>query len=163
VGKRVAAASLLLVVGCASSGGLRPLSDTLPIGLPSAALRATWERIDGDYDTPSEHVRYALFVDPERPGLFRITQYRVSPRPPGAGSRPRFEDAAEIVVWNEVPENRIPLRCFAEERAGWRQRQARATWRDVSPTTPEFLASMRRAIEIYARVRREGRAGPPVG
>ena len=161
--KRVAAASFLLAVGCASSGGLRPLSETLPSVIPSAARRATWERIDGDYDTPGEHVRYALFVDPERPGLFRITQYRVSHRSPGAGSRPRFEDAAEIVVWNEVPESRVPLRCFAEERAEGRDRRVPASWRHVSPATPEFLASMHRAMEIYTRVRREGRAGPPVG
>ena len=164
MGKRFAAASFLLAVGCVSSGGLRPLSETLPSEIPSAAARAGWERIDGDYDTPSEHVRYSLFVDPERPGLFRITQYRVSRRPPGAGKRPRFEDAAEIVVWNEVPEHRVPLRCFAEEPAPpTTSRASRATWRQVSPATPEFLASMHRAMEIYTRVRREGRAGPPVG
>jgi hypothetical protein len=163
VGKRVAAASLLLAIGCASSGRLRPLSETLPSELPSAAARANWERVDGDYETPSEHVRYALFVDPDRPALFRITQYRVSRRPPGAGKRPRYEDAAEIVVWNEVPEKRVPLRCFAEERAQPASRDSRATWRHVTPMTPEFVASMHRAMEIYIRVRREGRGGPPVG
>jgi hypothetical protein len=67
------------------------------------------------------------------------------------------------VVWNEVPENRVPLRCFAEERARPIFPDPGAAWRDVSPATPEFAASMRRAMEIYTRVRREGRAGPPVG
>ena len=138
------------------------MSATLPVGLPSAAQRATWERIDGDYDTEGEHVRYSLFVDPERPLLFRITQYRVSVRRP-VGSRPRFEDSAETVVWNEAPESRAPLRCFAEERGEGAASTAGLAWRSVSPATPEFLASMRRAIEIYGRVRREGRAGPPVG
>jgi hypothetical protein len=144
---------------------MRPLSDSLPPGLPSAALRATWERIDGDYDTASDHVRYSLFVDPARPFLFRITQYRVSVRRQ-AGSRARFEDGAETVVWNEVPESPVPvpLRCFAEERpAGEPSADAQPAWRKVMPMTPEFVASMRRAIEIYGRVRREGRAGPPVG
>jgi hypothetical protein len=156
---------VLLALGCTSSSGLRPLSQTLPAGLPSAALRATWERIDGDYETASEHVRYSLFVDPVRPFLFRITQYRVSVRR-AAGSRPRFEDGAETVVWNELPESPtpVPLRCFAEERpAAESSAEARPVWRNVTPTTPEFVASMRRAIEIYGRVRREGRAGPPVG
>jgi hypothetical protein len=154
---------VVLSVGCASSARLRPLSTTLPVGLPSAAQRATWERIDGDYDTEREHVRYSLFVDPDRPLLFRITQYRVSARRP-PGSLPRFEDGSETVVWNEAPESRAPLRCFAEERPeGAATTAPVASWRTVSPTTSEFLASMRRAIEIYARVRREGRAGPPVG
>ena len=163
--RRLASASVIafLALGCASSTRFRPLSATLPVGLPSAAQRATWERIDGDYETEREHVRYSLFVDPERPLLFRITQYRVSARRP-AGSRSRFEDGAETVVWNETPETRVPLRCFAEERVEGAASTAEAlSWRSVSPSTPEFLASMRRAIEIYGRVRREGRAGPPVG
>jgi hypothetical protein len=137
---------------------MRPLSGTLPVGLPSAALRAAWERIDGDYETATEHVRYSLFVDPQRPLLFRITQYRVCLRRPGTTGRPRFEDGAETVVWNETPGSRAPLRCFAEERLRRTgSRGAQRSWRDVSPTTPEFLASMRRAVEIYSRVRREGR------
>ena len=143
---------------------MRPLSDTLPLGVPSAARRAAWERIDGDYETASEHVRYSLFVDPERPVLFRITQFRVSLRRQGRAGRPRFEDGAETVLWNEVPGAHLPLRCFAEELLGpAAAHDAQPSWRNVSPTTPEFVASMRRALEIYSRVRREGRAGPPVG
>ena len=155
---------VLLALGCASSGVMRPLSKLLPLGVPSAALRAAWERIDGDYETATEHVRYSLFVDPERPLLFRITQFRVSPRRPGSGSRPRFEDGAEMVLWNEVPGGRVPLLCFAEERSGrTASRDAQLSWRNVSPMTPEFVASMLRAMEIYSQVHREGRAGPPVG
>jgi hypothetical protein len=143
---------------------MRPLSETLPLGVPSAAMRAAWERIDGDYDTTNEHVRYSLFVDPDRPLLFRITQYRVSlRRPSGWDGRSRFEDGAETVVWNATPDARVPLRCFAEERVGNTGPRGEQSWRDVTPATPEFVASMRRAIEIYARVRRDGRAGPPVG
>ena len=143
---------------------MRPLSETLPVGLPSATLRATWERINGDYETATEHVRYSLFVDPQRPLLFRITQFRVSPRRPQRGRRPRFEDGAEMVLWNEVPGTHVALRCFAEERIGrTATRDAQQSWRDVSPATPEFLASMYRAMEIYQQVHREGRAGPPVG
>jgi hypothetical protein len=142
---------------------MRPLSETLPVGLPSTTLRATWERINGDYETATEHVRYSLFVDPQRPLLFRITQFRVSPRRPERGSRPRFEDGAETVLWNEVPGTPGPLRCFAEERSGSATRDAQQSWRDVSPATLEFRASMYRAMEIYQQVHREGRAGPPVG
>jgi len=143
---------------------MRPLSETLPVGLPSATLRATWERINGDYETATEHVRYSLFVDPQRPLLFRITQYRVSPRRPGPGSRPRFDDALEVVLWNEVPWTHVPLRCFAEERLGrTASRDGRQSWRDVSAATPEFSASMYRAMEIYQQVHSEGRAGPPIG
>jgi hypothetical protein len=150
-------------LACASSRGGRPLSDSLPIGLPNAAVRADWERIDGDYETEAEHVRYALFVDPEMPLLFRITQYRVSPRK-AAGAKGRPEEGAEIVIWNATPRLRVPLRCFMEEPlARERQRTAPATWRDVDPSTGEFRANMNRALEIYDRVQRAGKAGPPVG
>jgi len=142
---------------------MRPLSQTLPRGLPSAAQRATWERIDGDYETATEHVRYSLFVDPERPLLFRITQYRVSLRRP-MGSRPRFEDGTETVVWNELPDRRVPLRCYAEERLDGKPPSGAALmWRDVDPTTLEFRRSMNRAMEIYSHVRQDRRGGPPVG
>lgn len=154
---------VLFALGCASSVRIRPLSETLPNGVPSATQRATWERIDGNYDTPGEHVSYSLFVDPARPMLYRITQYRVSVRRP-SGSRPQFEDRAEIVVWNEVPDTRVPLRCYAEERLeGKPPPGVPLSWRDVKPTTPEFLICMNRAMEIYARVRSEGRGGPPIG
>ena len=143
---------------------MRPLSETLPLGVPSASVRAAWERIDGDYDTASEHVRYSLFVDPERPVLFRITQFRVSLRRPGRASGARFEEGEETVLWNEMPGAHVPLLCFAEERLGRTgSHDADHSWRNVSPTTPEFIASMHRALEIYGQVRREGRAGPPVG
>src|SRR6476659_2727050 len=98
---------VLFALGCARSAGLRPLSQTLPSAVPAAAQSATWERIDGDYETETEHIRYSLFVDPERPLLFRITQYRVSLRRP-LGSHPRFEDGTETVVWNAVPDSRVP-------------------------------------------------------
>jgi hypothetical protein len=153
----------VVVLACASSRGGRPLSDTLPAGLPSAAVRADWERIEGDYETPTEHVRYALFVDPEMPLLFRITQYRVTARKP-AGGRKGATDSAEIVIWNATPRLRVPLLCFTEEpAAGERPRGGPATWRDVDPATPEFRASMNRALQIYGRVQRAGKAGPPVG
>jgi hypothetical protein len=153
----------LAALGCASSRGLRPLSATLPEGLPTAAVRAQWERIDGDYETPTEHVRYALFVDPEMPLLFRITQYRVTLRNPAAG-RQRAEDGAETVIWNATPRQRGPLRCFTEQLVTpQRPRGAPATWHDVDPATQEFRANMNRALEIYDRVHRAGRAGPPVG
>lgn len=130
--------------------------------MPSATQRATWERINGDYDTGSEHVRYSLFVDPERPLLFRITQYRVSVRRP-FGSRPSYGEGVETVVWNETPNLRVPLRCFTAQRPeGASPAGAPTSWRDVRPSTLEFQASMHRVIQIYGRVRREGRAGPPV-
>jgi hypothetical protein len=151
----------VVTVACASSRALRPLSATLPDGLPTAAARAEWERIDGDYETATEHVRYALFVDPEMPLLFRITQYRVTARKPAPG-RERAEDGAETVIWNATPRQRAPLRCFSEDRlARERPSGAAATWRDVDPETPEFRANMNRAMEIYVRVQRAGKAGPP--
>jgi hypothetical protein len=151
-----------LALACASSRGLRPLSETLPSGVPTTEARAAWQRISGDYEAGNDHVRYALFVDPRQPLLFRITQFRVTRRGVG-GSGPHREDAAETVIWNETPGQRVPLKCFEEERPAAGQPAARSvSWRDVTPGSPQFVDSMRRAMEIYHRVQEEGRAGPPV-
>jgi hypothetical protein len=133
------------------------LATTLPADLPSASVLADWERIEGGYETPTEQVRYLLFVDPARPALYRITQYRVRGRS-GAPS-------AETLIWNATPGRRVPLRCFAEERSrSWHTLWLvpHSSWRDVPPATSEFRGSMLRAIEIYGRVHAEGRSGPPV-
>ncbi len=162
----VVALVALLALSCATTPGSRPLSKALPLLLPTGADRARWERIEGDYDTTTEHVRYALFVDPALPLLYRITQFRVSRRVAGPGGNARFEDGPETVIWNETPGRRTPLRCFAEEpHRGWWTRfwASRTAWRDVPPTTVEFRNQMLRAIEIYFRVDAEGRSGPPVG
>jgi hypothetical protein len=160
VSPRSLVALSLVALSCASAHGLRPLSETLPAGLPTAKMRADWERIDGDYETATEHVRYALFVDPERPLLFRITQYRVSPR--RGVSAPRGEDGPEMVIWNATPGQTGPLRCFAEVLAPPVRRGTPPSWRDVDVSTEEFRANMSRALQIYGRVHHEGRAGPPV-
>ena len=160
-----AAVLVVCAAACATSGASRPLSNRLPVGVPSARARARWQRIDGAYDAGADHVRYALFVDPERPLLFRITQYRVSRRIAAGGEGPRFDDAGETVIWNESPGERVPLRCFAEERRpySWLSfARVSSSWRDVVPATEEFRAQMRRALQIYARVNAEGRAGPAV-
>lgn len=87
----------------------------------------------------------------------------MSRRTAGADGRRRLQEDAETVIWNETPDTPVPLRCFAEERVSPPARADSASWRNVSPTTVEFLESMGRALQIYTRVRREGRGGPPVG
>jgi hypothetical protein len=42
---------VVFAVGCASSGGLRPLSRRCRLVCRPRPQRATWERIDGDYET----------------------------------------------------------------------------------------------------------------
>lgn len=151
--RRLAASVLLAAAAACASAAL---ATSLPSALPSPAVLADWERIDGSYETPTEQVRYALFVDPERPALYRITQYRVS----GRGGAP----SAETVIWNETPGRHGPLRCFAEERSRtWRTLWLvpRSSWRDVPPATPEFRGSMLRAIEIYGRANQHGHSSPP--
>ncbi len=164
--RRLAVALLVaLALGCASSGAPAALATTLPAAVPGSAILADWERIDGTYDTPTEHVRYALFVDPQRPALYRITQYRVSARAGAAAASAGRDVGVETLIWNETPGLRGPLRCFAEQRSrDWRTLWlvAHSSWRDVAPATPEYLGNMIRAIEIYNRVQREGHAGPPV-
>ena len=159
-----ALAALIALAGaaCASSAASMPLSLSLPLALPSPAARAEWERIDGDYDTGNEHVRYSLFVDPARPLLYRITQYRVSQWVVDGRGHRRLDGDGETLIWNETPGRRAPLRCFAGD--GGRQAAGRrlgpGAWRDVLPDTVEYRLSMLRAIQIYGQVRGEGRAGP---
>jgi hypothetical protein len=163
---RVLATSVVLsafTLSCAISAPTRPLAEALPAAIPAAAERAQWERIDGEFTSGTDHVRYALLVDPTRPLLFRVTQYRVTGRPGGHMSAP--EESPETVIWNELPGERVPLRCFAEERRrDWRRLglKVRSSWRDVTPGTLEFRLMMGRALQIYARVAAEGRGGPPV-
>ena len=99
-----------------------------------------------------------MWLVQSRPLLFRITQYRVSRPVPGGPAL----DEGETVIWNEAPGAPVRLRCFREESAAGASPSPRGArqWRNVSPATPEFVESMRRAIEIYARVHQEGRAGP---
>jgi hypothetical protein len=162
------AAALLLTVWVAScaTAGWRTLSDTLPGGIPTARERARWERIDGDYDSGADHVRYALFVDPERPLLFRLTQYRVSTRNGAGGGEASLDADRETVIWNATPGERAPLRCFIgadrPRAGGGLGRAAALSWQDVDPASLEFRAHMGRALQIYARVSAEGRAGPRV-
>jgi hypothetical protein len=154
----------LWAASCAAVGAARSLSDTLPVGIPTARERARWERIDGDYDSGADHVRYALFVDPERPLLFRLTQYRVSTRSRALAGEASLDADREIVIWNATPGERGPLRCFiGDDRARGRGLgRAGLSWQDVDPASAEFRAHMRRALEIYTRVNKEGRAGPRV-
>jgi hypothetical protein len=161
------AACALAILGCASSASLPrtpPLSSALPGGLPAAAERAGWERIDGEYQNDHQHVRYSLFIDPKMPLLYRITQYRVSLRVKGGDGR-KLGYAWETVIWNEQPGVATPLRCFTEDRRrSWQNvwLSPRSSWRTVVPGTKEFRAHMLRALEIYIRVHNEGRAGPSV-
>ena len=163
-GLAVAATVTAVVAGATPANRTTsPLTRALPGAMPSASAVATWERIDGQYENANEHVRYSLFVDPSRPLLYTITQYRVSLREQGG---PGLGYAWETVIWNERPGERVPLRCFTEDRRRtWRTLWITPTssWRDVSPQTQEFRNHMKRALEIYIRVHNEGKAGPAVG
>lgn len=152
------------IASCATAGWAPSLSDTLPVGIPTAPERARWERIDGDYDSGADHVRYALFVDPARPLLFRLTQYRVSTRNRARAGAASLDADREAVIWNATPGERAPLLCFIggdrPPAGGGLARAAAFSWQDVDPASLEFRAHMRRALEIYMHVNAEGRAGP---
>jgi hypothetical protein len=93
-------------------------------------------------------------VDPERPGLYRITRYRTLALPTPPESSP--EAGNEILLWNAYPAERTPLLCF--ERVARRRfftlwLVPHWTWDRIEPGTARYQAEMFRAIQIYGRHR----------
>lgn len=124
------------------------LSRDYPPDGPRAADVALWSRVQGDVETAELRVLYELLTNPERPGLYAVTRYRVTRRsqvlPSGAAGDDRTE--SEKLIWNARPGSREPLRCFARADDG--------TWRALAHDTPEFKREMGTAISIYMLHRR---------
>src|SRR5206468_486045 len=73
------------------------LAADLPGALPTSQTLRGWETIGGRISGSEEDVVYRLYVDPQRPLLYRITQYRVTPRPAAQGGP---ATPIEMVIWN---------------------------------------------------------------
>jgi hypothetical protein len=137
----------LAVASCATTGGL---SHHLPRGTPPAGTLAGWERADGEAQEGDQRILYQLYVNPQRPGLYEVTRFRVD-RVAQQGDRTRRVETTEKLVWNARPGTRAPLVCY--ERVGrrsWRTLWFRRwSWRQLVPDTDEYRAAMFTAIRVY--------------
>lgn len=124
---RLALAWLLLLSG---AGALRgdDFAPRLPELLPDMSR---WEVITGELLTTSgAQVSYRFMVNPARPGLYQVMRYR---RAPLAGA------SNEMLVFNEHPGQREPLRCFERAAVGWRE---------LAPRTSEYDQEMANLIQL---------------
>ena len=139
------------------------LGRSLPRGIPSAATLAGWERADGRADDGNWSVVYSLYVNPDRPGLYEVTRFRVGRVTARPGQPARRVDETEKLLWNARPGSRDPLVCY--ERAGrrrwWTFGIRRWSWRTLTPGTDAYRAAMFTAIRVYDLYRARLGLPPP--
>jgi hypothetical protein len=113
----------------------------LPEGLPSPSTLAGWQKVEGEVETAQSTVSYRFYVNPSHPGLYEVTQYRLTRTVQGTdGTRERRRET-EKVLWNARPDEKQPLLCY-EMRDG--------AWRKLQHGSAEYVAEMRTAIYVYA-------------
>ncbi|HEX6739621.1 MAG TPA: hypothetical protein VF310_15180, partial [Vicinamibacteria bacterium] len=105
---------------------LRPLSQQLPARLPDPAVLARWELIQGQADSNGSPVSYRFYVDPARPAIYRLTQYRLAME-------------TEKLLWNAAPGARV-LECYELLADGWHR---------LEPGTERYRLEMATAIRVY--------------
>ena len=111
------------------------LSATFPAGVPDAA-RLGWEKITGEVDTATESLVYTFFVNPARPAIYELAQYRFV-RVDGL-SRTRF---TEMLVWNKYPTGGKGPHCFELEGSG--------QWRALERGSDEYRSEMGMTMHVY--------------
>ena len=140
------AATLALVL----AGAAAPLASRLPRSLPDARTVDGWERVEGEGEQDGLRAAYRLYVDPSRPGIYRITQYRVAPVAGAAGAAAVPE--TEKLLWNADPDRRVPLRCWERVKTRswktlWLWKAWR--WRPLEPGSPRYRQEMTTAVRVY--------------
>jgi hypothetical protein len=117
------------------------LTEGFPQGLPSEETLARWEQIWGEGGSDELKVVYRFYIDPARPALYRITQYRVTRSQ--ADSAPVSD--TEKLIWNAEPGSRAPLQCFERVRTPGQAWQ----WRRLEPDSHRYRIEMSTAMAIY--------------
>ena len=135
-------------ISIALAGTFATLTPELPRGLPDARILGRWERVEGEGERDGLRAAYRLYVDPSRPGLYRITQYRVAS---GAAGGPAVPET-EKLLWNGDPDRRAPLRCWERVKTRswntlWLWKAWR--WRPLEPGSPRYRHEMTTAVRVY--------------
>jgi hypothetical protein len=111
------------------------LSATPPFGVPDG-VQLGWEKITGEVDTATESLVYSLFVNPARPAIYELAQYRFV-RLEGQ-TRTRL---TEKFVWNKYPSGGKGPQCFALETSG--------QWRMLERGSDEYRSEMGMTMHVY--------------
>jgi hypothetical protein len=142
-------------VSLALAGAFAPLTPELPRGLPDARILGGWERVEGGGELDGLRAEYRFYVDPARPGLYRITKYRVATPVAGAAVAVGAARAAETekLLWNADPDRRAPLRCWERVKTRswktlWLWKAWR--WRPLEPGSRRYRHEMGTAVRVYA-------------
>lgn len=131
------ALAVLLVAGALScSGRGLVLSQDWPTGVPAAREVDGWERIDGDVETSQGRAVYALYVDPQRAGLYSVTRYHLRWNRPGNLQRTETEK----YIWLRRRELGLPV-CF--------ERRDDGTWHELLAQSEAYQAEMLTAMAVY--------------
>lgn len=125
----------LLALGTLTCANRLALSQDWPPGVPGAREMRGWERIDGDVETNRGRAVYALYVDPQRGGIYTVARYRVRW---GAVGQP---SQTEKYVWLRRRNLGLPV-CF--ERGGDGQ------WRELPVDSDPYQAEMMTATAVFA-------------
>jgi hypothetical protein len=154
---------LLLTLLATAPAGAQGLSGRLPEGAPPAETLAAWERADGRTEEGDWAVVYELYVNPQRPGLYEVTRFRVDRLERGPDGETRRVPETEKLVWNAHPGTRDPLVCYERTgRQGWRTLGLpRWMWRRLAPGTPEYRSAMFTALRVYVLHRARLGLSPP--
>jgi hypothetical protein len=133
-----------------AAGSLLGIQDDRPFPVEVPAV-AAWERIDGRVERTDGELRYALYVDPRFPALYRLTHYQVFEGPPGPETR--RESRVEALLWNPTPGERRPLLCYrwrAARKADADGPAREAGWRALESGSDEYKEEILRALEVYS-------------
>jgi hypothetical protein len=134
-------ATVLVSFAAAAIGVASAFAPALPEGLPSPATLAGWEKVEGEVETTDSSVSYRFYVNPSRPGLYELTQYRMTRIVQGAGGARERRPETEKVLWNARPDEKHPLVCY-EMRGG--------AWRRLEYGSAAYIAEMHTAIYVYS-------------
>jgi hypothetical protein len=124
---------VLLALFLAEGFGLT-LSAALPRDLPPAL--SGWQKIEGEVEDARACYRYAFYVNPERPGLYEVTHYRVYV---SAREGIPAEDRAEMVLWNS---GTGPLHAYVKRADG--------AWVALRTDTSVYRREMYVALHLYS-------------
>ncbi len=135
------ALTVLLVAGLGGVPRAEEFSAPLPEGFPDVSA---WELVTGGADNERVTASYKFYVNPLRQGLYQVMRYRVRfPNPAGDGQR--LYSVAEKAIWNELPGQGAPLRCF---ELVTEPLPRLPHWRELAPRTREYDHEMAVVIQL---------------
>ena len=130
-----ATALCALLAPLALSAAEPRLAFTFPVGVPDGSGLG-WEKITGEVRSATESLVYTFFVNPARPAIYELAQYRLV-RLDG----PRRTPLTEKLIWNKYPTGGLGPLCFELESSG--------QWRTLERGSAEYRTEMGVTMHVY--------------